>query len=305
MQRAFIVGCPRSGTTLVQAMLARHPDVFSLQETRIFEALLGGVPARWGDRGARAGRRWYHRAGLAQAWGRARLRELEQAYGTGRPRRPEPVRWTACVRRYVALLDHAAEAAGKSHWVEKTPNHLLFLDEINARIPDARFVHVLRDGADVIASLTDADLHQQTTAFAGGVAQWTRRWNHAMQLHRAHMDDPRHLLLCLEDLVADPAGEWERLRRFLQLEEAVPLPASAGSAVADAQAEPWKRDAIAGIVDRPARKRQALLGPATLEWLDQHLDDYEAIKAALHDDHSASVQVQAGAPQRAGGAARC
>jgi len=47
MRRTFVVGCPRSGTTLVQAMIARHPDVFSLHETFFFESLLGDAELRW------------------------------------------------------------------------------------------------------------------------------------------------------------------------------------------------------------------------------------------------------------------
>ena len=47
MKRVFIVGCPRSGTTLVQALLARYPGLHSFPETRFFEALLGGIDRRW------------------------------------------------------------------------------------------------------------------------------------------------------------------------------------------------------------------------------------------------------------------
>ncbi len=44
MQRIFIVGCPRSGTTLLQSVLAAHHDVFSLPETAFFCSVR---PSRW------------------------------------------------------------------------------------------------------------------------------------------------------------------------------------------------------------------------------------------------------------------
>ena len=222
----------------MQAWVARHPDMFSLRETFFFEALLGDAKVRWGDREARPTRRWYHRAGMGQSWGRRRLLELEDAHLAPYRRWPAPRRSAACVRRYVAMLDRAARNQGRSHWVEKTPNHLLFLDEIAACIPDARFVHVLRNGIDVVASVVDEDMRQDTAAFCGGVAQWTQRWNHAMELHMAQLSDPRHHLLCLEDLIADPHGEWAHVRDFLGLDPGKALLPKPGCAVADAELEP-------------------------------------------------------------------
>ena len=285
MRRTFVVGCPRSGTTLVQAMLARHPDVYSLQETYFLESALGGAAARWGDRDARRGQRWYHRAGFAQSWGRRRLRELEKVYWPTKHWWHEPLRWSACMKRYVSLLDHAALAHGKSHWVEKTPNHLLFLDELERYVPDARFVHVLRNGLDVVASVVDADLQHGTSAFRGGLALWAARWNYAMDLHLAKARESNHYLICLEDLVANPAAEWARLRTFLDLSADAPLLARPGSAIADSDHEPWKRAAIAGIVQPPVRKAAGLFGPRALSWLDAHLADYRAIRDAVERSH--------------------
>lgn len=280
MQRVFVVGCPRSGTTLVQAMLARHPDVFSLPETLFFEALLGDAAARWGDRDARSTCKWHHRMGIARSRGRRCLRQLERLVAPGR-RSPVPWRWRACVRRYVGMLDRAARQQGCACWVEKTPIHLLYLDEIEACVPDVKVVHVLRRGIDVVASIIDADLHWNTAAFYGGVAQWSRRWNHAMDLHARWLGRPRHHALCLEDVVADPRGEWERLRRFLALDPAKPLACWPRSSLADVRTEPWKAAAIGGTARRIESKARTLFGPRALEWLDGTLADYGPIRARV------------------------
>jgi hypothetical protein len=284
MRRTFVVGCPRSGTTLVQAMLARHPDVFSLRETYFFESLLGDAQLRWGDREARPTRRWYHRAGFAQSWGRRRLRQLEQAHAA-RWRGPTPRRWSACVRRYAAMLDEAAGREQKTHWVEKTPNHILFLDEIAKCIPDACFVHVLRNGIDVVASVSDADTRQETRAFSGGMVRWARRWNRAMEIDLARLGDPRHYLLCVEDLIDDTEAEWKLLRDFLALDPDKPLLSNPGCEVADAHTEPWKTAAITGIARAVGGKSQAVFGAQSLDWLRGHLVDYETIREAVRRQH--------------------
>lgn len=287
MRRIFVVGCPRSGTTLVQAMIARHPDVFSLRETYFFESLLGDAQVRWGDREARSTRRWYHRAGMAQSWGRRRLHELERVHAPRR-RGPMPRRWTACARRYATMLDDAAGRQQRIHWVEKTPNHLLFLDEIADCIPDAQFVHVLRNGVDVVASVRDADMQLETRAFGGGMVRWARRWNHAMEMHLARMGASRHHVLCIEDLIGDTENEWQMLRDFLVLDPGKPLLAHPGCEVADAQAEPWKTSAITGIVKSVSGKSQALFGAQSLAWLREHLVNYETIRDAVHEQHRRS-----------------
>jgi len=287
MRRIFVVGCPRSGTTLVQAMIARHPDVFSLRETCFLRAVLGDLELRWGDLGAHGDRQWYHRAGMARSSGRRLLRQMEQRYSARPPRKPAPRSWPACVRRYVKLLDAVASREGRSHWVEKTPDHLLYLDEIAVHVPDAMFVHVLRDGLDVVASVADADMHyhQQTAGFRGGIVQWSKRWNRAMELHVARLGRPNNHALCLEDLIADPDGEWRRLRDFLDLDRNSDLLSRPGWAIADMQSEPWKNAAFSGSTCSPHSKVTALFGTQSLAWLQEHLTDYEAIHAAVREQH--------------------
>lgn len=286
MRRTFVVGCPRSGTTLVQAMIARHPDVFSLRETCFFRTMLGDLELRWGDLGAHGDRHWYHRAGLARSSGRRLLRELEQIHSTHPRRKRVPRSSSACARRYVELLDAAASWEGRSHWVEKTPDHLLYLDEIAAHVPDATFVHVLRNGMDVIASLTDADMHYQNTAgFRGGIVQWSKRWNRAVELHLARLGRPRNHVLCLEDVIADPCGEWTRLHDFLDLDRNRDLLPQPGSVIADMESEPWKNTAFSGVARSPPGKVTALFGPQSVTWLRQHLVSYETVRDAVREQH--------------------
>jgi len=164
----------------------------------------------------------------------------------------------------------------------------LFLDEIVDCIPDAQFVHVLRSGVDVVASVRYADMRLETRAFSGGMVRWARRWNHAMEMHLARMGAPRHHLLCIEDLIGDTEDQWQMLRDFLVLDLGKPLLAHPGCEVADAQAEPWKTSAITGIAKSVNGKSQALFGAQSLAWLREHLVNYESIRDAIHKQHRRS-----------------
>lgn len=280
MKRVFIVGCPRSGTTLVQALLARHAGVYSFPETAFFEALLGGVETRWHDSDPRRDLRWYHSHGIAHARGRRHLRELETRLLGAEPA-AAPRLVGSCIRRYLGLLDRTAAAQGCTTWVEKTPNHLMYIDEIASYVPDARFVHVLRNGEDVVASIVDADLSQPTRAFRGGVKRWVRRWNYAVGVQMSCFGDTRHHGLCLEDMVENFDHEWRRLCAFLDLDPARPLSAEPNSSIANLNTEPWKRNALSGIVQTPVRKAERVFGPQIREWVRSSLLPYEAIRAKV------------------------
>jgi hypothetical protein len=187
----------------------------------------------------------------------------------------------SCIRRYVASLDRATRAQGCNVWVEKTPAHLMYVDEILRHVPGAIFVHVLRNGEDVVASIVDADLSHPTHAFRGGVKRWVRRWNRAVDLQLNHLGDARHHVLCLEDIVADFDREWSRLCAFLGFDAGVALAAEPNSDIADMSSEPWKRGAISGVVQPPARKSEGLFGPRIREWMRSSLLPYEDVRAKV------------------------
>ncbi|MFK2875865.1 sulfotransferase family protein [Rhodanobacter hydrolyticus] len=280
MQRIFIVGCPRSGTTLVQAMLARHPTILTMPETAFFEHLYGDLAWRWGDLDAKPQRRR-----LRQHLGFAR----KQARGALQPLRdidpdmfalPEwPLRTGSCVRGFIRSLDARAQAEGRTAWVEKTPSHLLYIPEIERHVPDARFVHVIRPGEDVLASITDASLRYAGFNTMGiGLVPWSRRWNRAAQIHARHAQQPHHHFVFLDDLTRDMHHEWRRLCAFLHIDARAKLGASCNQPIADLRNEPWKHDAVSGLPGKAKRKAEGLFGPQMREWLQQQLVPYEELR---------------------------
>ena len=288
MRRTFVVGCPRSGTTIVQALLARHPAIYTFPETAFFEHVHGDLEWRWGDARAKArSRRRYHRLGFS----RRRMRESYASlhrHLTGRLPQPLPSLFRRLLsRRFLALLDRSASEAGRSMWLEKTPNHLLYIPEIERLIPDARFVHVIRKGQDVLASLADAYLRfENDAAFGGGTVHWARRWNRAVHIHQQHVGRANHYFVFLEDLIRQPEAEWERLCAFLGLPADAPLDNACQQPIANLDYEPWKLSAIQGQLRESDPKVDSLFGPKLQRWLHGHLASYDDLRAQCFADRT-------------------
>jgi len=143
--RIFIVGCPRSGTTLLQSMLANRSDVFSFPETHILQYGIG-----------RNGRQ------IITSFGRLSL--LNGAFiniypgkAIKNPKDAFKIFFSAkyLVRFMICFLDMACIESKHSIWVEKTPEHLFYIKYIQDIAPETKFVHVVRDGGPVVVSIVD------------------------------------------------------------------------------------------------------------------------------------------------------
>lgn len=176
-------GAPRSGTSLVQSILGAHSRLFSIPgETGIFSSQ------------NIFGRRHF---GLSWEENQALFRESRDVVDF--------------FDRGVRLLESRSD--GRT-FVEKTPQHVLRLPFLLRRFPQARFVHVVRDGRDCFVSArSHAGIPQASSArrFAG-------YWRRCVQAPLRVEPHPRLFLMRYEDFVGTALAELERLMRFLELE---------------------------------------------------------------------------------------
>jgi hypothetical protein len=135
----FVVGCPRSGTTLLSVILDRHSQLCLPPETAFFDEVAPQLSPN-ADHALRE---------ILQGW--RRLSELKlkpevvlQRLGSQR-RAPGEVLAT--------ILDLYAEAQSKARCGEKTPQHLFHTPCILQLFPAAKIVCLLRDGREVALSL--------------------------------------------------------------------------------------------------------------------------------------------------------
>jgi len=201
-----VVGCPRSGTSLLAVMLDSHPVLAMPPETAFIAqvASLQGPPtvvrerfveivttdritvSNWTDFGL----------------DRDTLRERLEAI--------EPFTVAAGLRAFYALY---AEGEGKPRCGDKTPSYVFLMPQIAALLPEAHFIHVIRDPGDTALSW-------RKTWFSPGkdfrlLGEGWRK--HVEAGRRASELLPGYVEVRFEDLVRQPKRELERLCEYLAL----------------------------------------------------------------------------------------
>ncbi len=140
----FVLGSPRSGTTLLYDMLLSAGGfAVYLAESNVFNLLM----PRFGDLGVRS-----NRERLLRAWLNSKLFRcsgLEAEHISSRIR-GECENGGDFLR---IVMGEICAAQGMARWAENSPEGMLYLPLIKRLIPDALFVHILRDGRDVATSL--------------------------------------------------------------------------------------------------------------------------------------------------------
>jgi hypothetical protein len=265
----FIVGAPRSGTTLLRNMLNRHPAIAICRETD-FQRL---VYAR---------RRAFGNIGDLQN----RQRLVREYLGTPRVQRlrlnlPELEKTllregTSYEGLFAALLRFYAQAHGKRRCGEKTPRHALFTETLCQWYPGARIIHLLRDPRDVVASLLRMPWADRNVV--GNARLWLRS-NLAAGRSRHR---PQYLMVRYEELVTSPEQEVSRVCGFVGEEFCAAMLVSDRDPRGE---QPWYRRAEERVTtERIGKWREQLTSKeaALVEWfVGRHMQTF-GYEAATH-----------------------
>jgi hypothetical protein len=139
----FVLGSPRSGTTLLYDMLLSAGGfAVYLAESNVFNLLI----PRFGDLSNQA-----TRERLRDAWLNSRLFRASGLEAQSIRSRLEECRNGGEFLRTV--MQEICSTQGMPRWAENSPEGMLYLPLIKQLIPDALFVHIIRDGRDVATSL--------------------------------------------------------------------------------------------------------------------------------------------------------
>ncbi len=172
------------------------------------------------------------------------------------------------------FMEGVAATQGVSRWAETTPVHVTYIPEIKASIPDALFVHVIRDGRDVAVSMAKQQwisplpMDRGTPELAAG-AFWLWVVTTGHRLGNAVGRD--YLAIRYEDLVGQPQSTLDQVGAFIgqRLDYAEILRVGVGSVSKPNTSFPGRAGAFSGrwregLDNGMARKLEALLEPALL-----------------------------------------
>jgi len=175
----FVTGLPRSGTTLVEQILASHSAVTGGEEVNLFCTAL--IPA--GDFSLRGGLDYQARTADADPWG-------------------------DIGRDYLAMLDQrfGRRVGNGGRIVDKTLNHSRFLGFILHALPNAKVIWLRRDPEDTAISCYRSFFGTGTIPWCWSLADiaWHFRLEDALYAHWTRVYPDRILTVPYETLVAEP-----------------------------------------------------------------------------------------------------
>ena len=257
----FVVGCPRSGTTLLSVLLDRHSRLCVPPETGFFAEVAPRLPSSDAASLLDSLRSW------------PRLPELNltpEAILTHLGRRPASIAGVL-----TAILELYAAAEGKARCGEKTPQHLLQVPIILQHFPGARIVCLLRDGRDVALSLRAMPWGPPTLAAAADL--WKTFVRLADGFAQQYPDQFRFVYY--EKLVMQPDHVLPAVMAFLgERFEPRQLQPHVSSAVVLPRSFPWKAQAL-GPIDpsRIGRRRHEAIA-----WENALLEEVVADELRRH-----------------------
>jgi hypothetical protein len=217
----FIVGSPRSGTTLLERIVDAHPEVAVFHEMRWIV-------------------RWYRRRTgltpdgfvtpelisylLGYSRFRKRLQMSQERLEELLPKLVETLEPVSYARFMSGVFDLYGEAQGKRLVGDKTPKYARHIRTLHDLWPEAKFVHLIRDGRDVCLSIMDWERIERRAI--GRSATWARDpvstaalwWKWFVGLGREDggpLEPELYHEVRYESLVANPVDECVALCEFL------------------------------------------------------------------------------------------
>lgn len=204
----FIVGVHRSGTTLLRYMLSSSPRIYIPPESDFIPRFFLHNPTGplTENDVANMLKVIFNQYRFAKAWreeppdAEMMLREMDA---------PTPAAFLD------ALYSMYARQYGAVRWGDKTPIYASYVDLIHQIFPQARFVHLIRDGRDAALSMLEKwgqkEIHVDVYFAA---RNWVRRIR-AAQAAGKRLGPERYHELYYEDLVRVPEQELRQLCHFL------------------------------------------------------------------------------------------
>ena len=191
----FVVGFPRSGTTLLEQMLDAHPRLQSMDENPFFNRL------------AETLRR--HDSRILASLDVLRQYDVDELR-----------------KQYLLLVSEKITRRWDAQLVDKNPLNMPWLPFIHRLFPNAKYILAIRHPCDVLLSCYMQNFRSSILLSASASLERLARTYVAIfdcWLHHVEVFKPNVLESRYEDLVADPTRQTQRIVDFLELDDASPM----------------------------------------------------------------------------------
>ena len=209
----FVVGSDRSGTTLLRLMLTCHPEVAippeSLFALQLYPAW-GGVRLERGEQIPALCDELYDDA-MFREW-HVERHTLEKAIVDRTPL--DYSEFVSLV--YETYAQHSQPTA--TRWGDKNPRYTMHLEWVWTLFPDAKVIHIIRDGRAVLNSFRETNQKAGHTIWPEAVSAAARSWTRRLAKAQQHRGNPNYMEVCYERLVQYPDTELRRICGELDLE---------------------------------------------------------------------------------------
>lgn len=207
----IIVGHGRSGTTLMQAILATHPDVAMFRRDPAWWAIFYRHPD-YADLAHNPATRQKLADHLFQTPHIQNLQQpLDKTAVINNLQQMSNVSFGDVVR---VIMEEYACTFGPPRWGYKSPGDEQFVDLIHQSVPNARFLHMIRDPRDTLASSRKAGLKHLSNSVRA-FRRWSRSVRYAERNSKAYPD--AYLTIKYEELVEEPEATVKRICDFFML----------------------------------------------------------------------------------------
>ena len=202
----IIGGSGSSGTTLLKAIIDRHPDLFAGPELSVFnKERLYLDWSRYKDKLIPLARNFSTDGWFPYASNNL----LNKDYGWEKERLGQVINESKSLADFAEkFFEYSLRKKNAKIWVEKTPSNTYGFSHFLEQSPTNKVIHMLRDPYDTVASLVKRGM---SPYFAAGV--WV--YNNSAGLSVSHRDDGRYYQLRYESFVSNAEDEIKALFDFI------------------------------------------------------------------------------------------
>lgn len=198
-QFIFVIGAPRSGTTWLQTLLGENTSIATTVELTIFHKYIGPWVDAWeSEQASISSQKWY--LGQPMIWSEEEFNGFIKDF---------------LQKSYSKVLE---KNSGASHILDKHPGYTFQVDLIKKWFPNAKFIHLIRDGRNVANSLVQVRKKlgkgYGTKNFDTAALQWSQFVNEAKKASKFSDD---YLEVRYEDLVENTTEELSKILHFCDI----------------------------------------------------------------------------------------